>query len=85
MAPNATERKRHVRTPAEIAQADLDAANDRVEAATKRVERAEAEVESAKSAHTQAVRRRDYAAKHPDLPEQEADDNPVIDTPAPLA
>ena len=70
----ATTSKRKVRTPAEIAAAELETATKAVERAEKRVETAKSEVTAAESALRQAKRRADYASQHPDLPENAAKD-----------
>ncbi len=69
-----SEKSRTVRTPAEIAQSELDKANAHVERAEKRVERAEREVEKAKAELDRVKRLRDYAASHPDLPVEPSTD-----------
>lgn len=68
MAKNeTTESTRTRRTPAEIAQAELDKATARVAKAETRVEKAKEEVTKAEREVALAVRARDYAASHPDL------------------
>lgn len=69
MADTTEKLKRHIRTPAEIAQAELEQATQRVERAEKRVTAAREELAKAESEVTAAKRRADYAAQHPDLPE----------------
>lgn len=76
---NGTERTR--RTPAEIAQAELDKANARVEKATKRLVEAEAAVEPAKAELNRAERFRDYAKSNPDLPPESASDTAEAEAP----
>lgn len=68
MANSDTDSTRKRRSPAEIAQAELDKANERVEKAEKRHEKAQAEVSAASREVTRAKAFRDYAAKNPDLP-----------------
>lgn len=70
---NSTPRVR--RTPAEIAQAELDKANARVERAEKRVEKAREEVEKAEKEVALAQREQTYRAGHPDLSPGESADN----------
>lgn len=64
------------RTPAEIAQAELDKADARVSAATKRHEKAQTELDSAVSELERAKAFRNYAAGNPDLPSTEAQVEP---------
>jgi uncharacterized protein (DUF3084 family) len=81
-----SEKSRTVRTPAEIAQSELDKANQHVERAEKRVERAERELEKAKAELSRVERLRDYAASHPDLPvEPVADEDDVEPDPGVIA
>lgn len=74
--------KRSIRKPHEIAQDELEAATARVESAAKRVTKAKEEVTAAEAAHKAAVRRADYAAQHPDLPENAEKNAPDDDYPA---
>ena len=63
------------RSPADIAAADLDAADKRVKRASDKVTSLTAELERAKAEETRARAFRDYAAKNPDLPENSIVDN----------
>lgn len=69
MADTATETKRKIRTPEQIAADDMEAATKRVESAQARVKTAEAEVTKAKTDLQRARRLADHAASHPDLPD----------------
>lgn len=58
------------RTPAEIAQAELDKADNRLKKAQTKLTDAENAVEPARNEVARAQRFRDFAASNPDLPSQ---------------
>lgn len=70
MTENAT---RVRRTPAEIAQDELERATKAVERTRERIARATEELAKAKAELTRVQRYADYAASHPDLPQTDTE------------
>lgn len=71
--PESTESTRVRRTPAQIAQDELDKADARVERATKREASAREELSTATDELKRAKAFREYVSQNPDLPTEAKD------------